>query len=397
MPTEQTIRIPVYTYGKYRAQDGTYEEFDDAKMRALVKNTNFVIRQKAFVPAMGYVGYDHPVFGKVTDTDAHGHIVGAVYEDGVVSLDVKPVADSTGRMRLIEDAKAGRRPHVSGEHHNAFSFVDAHGKTVPVGPTILGLAALGSERPALKNPKIVPLSEIEFPESVSAADAFMARETLRKSGMVAQTFSEGVLVFSEIQLPSIEDETPKEQPMTPEDKALMETMLANQATTLKAAFDAQIATVKTEAANAIKAMSEGEAAKQKTLGKVALIVTEKKLSKISAAKLEEAALNPTVESVLAFGETLSAIVLPGGTARNGEGGDTDETDGDEPPALEKLRVKHFSDRDRYQSEIAAGLEALEARKPKMFSEASKLSGVAALEARIDALKTYITDRDTATN
>src|SRR5688500_7119693 len=53
----KTIRIPVYTFGKYRAQDGTYEEFTDEKMRTLVKNTNFVIQSKAFIPTFGYVGY----------------------------------------------------------------------------------------------------------------------------------------------------------------------------------------------------------------------------------------------------------------------------------------------------------------------------------------------------
>jgi hypothetical protein len=386
MPTEKTIRIPVYTYGKYRAQDGTYEEFTDEKMRALVKNTNFVIQQKAFIPAFGYVGYDHPVFGKVTDTDAHGHIKGAHYEDGVVSLDVLPIQDREGRARLIEDAKAGRRPHVSGEHHNAFSFVDAHGKTVNVGPTILGLAALGSERPALKNPKIVPLSEIEFPDSVTAADAFMAREGLRKAGMVAQTFSEGVLAFSEVTLPKIEDETPKEQPMTAEELAQIKSMIGD----LKSEMKTEIAAVKTETATTIKAMSEGAEQRRKITEKVAVIVSEKKLSKIPAAKLEEAALNPTTENVLAFGETLSATVLPGGSPRKVKEGEGTKDETDEPEALTAVRPKHFSDPLAHGDILDAGLLAFGEFKPDAFKGIESNP-----QAQLDKLRTYVTSRDVA--
>jgi hypothetical protein len=392
-----TVRIPTYTYGSYRSQDGTWDELTADKMQAMVKNTNFVIKSKAFIPTFGYVGYDHPVFGKVKDTDAHGHIKAAHYNDGVVELEVLPIPDRDGRARLIDDAKAGRRPHVSGEHKNDFSFVDETGKTVFVGPTILGLAALGNERPALKNPKIIPLSELTFPDSVPAADAFATRERLRESGFVAQTFSEGVLVFSEVKLSTDVDDEPKEQPMTAEDKAEFERMLTAQATQMRTAFDAQLAEVKKDADQKITAMSEGAENRRKVLDKVAIIVKEKKLSAIPAGKLEIAALTPTTENVLAFGETLSAVTLPGGTAKK-EGDATREAAADEPAALDKLRVKHFSDLDANQTEIAAGIVAFGEYKPKEFADAAKgKTGLDALVAQREALKQYVTQRDTAAN
>jgi len=389
MPTEKTIRIPVYTYGKYRAQDGTYEEFTDEKMRTLAKNTNFVIASKAFIPTFGYVGYDHPVFGKVKDTDAHGHIKNAVFENGVLSLDVLPIADKSGRARLIDDAKAGRRPHVSGEHSNAFSFVDEHGRTVNVGPTVLGLAALGTERPALKNPKIVPLSEIPFPETVSPADAFAAREQLRKSGLVAQTFSEDVLVFSEIALSQDVDDSRQEQPMTPEELNQIKGMIGDLKTELKGEITTQVAAVKTETANTIKAMSEGEQNKAKIREKVALIVTEKKLGKIAAGKLEEAALDPTTEKVLAFGETLSAVILPGKPATEKKEGDDGEG-GDEPEALAKLRPKLFADPITNGDVLDAGLVAFSEFKPGAFKGIESDPS-----AQLEKLRAYVTARDVA--
>lgn len=380
----KTVRIPVYTYGKYRAQDGTYEEFTDAKMRELVKNTNYVINSKAFIPAFGYVGYDHPVFGKVNDTDAHGHIKAAHYEDGVVSLEVLPIADRSGRVRLLEDAKAGRRPHVSGEHHNAFSFVDGD-KTVHVGPTIVGLAALGVERPALKNPKIVPLSELEFPDTVPAAEAYAARETLRKNGFVAQTFSEGVLVFSEVQLGKDVDDPPKEQPMTAEDKAEFAKLLEDQ----RKVFEARIDEVKKDADTKITAMSEGAENKRKIETRVDTIAKEKKLGDIAKTALLTAALTPTAENVLAFGEKLSAVVLPGGSVRKegegGEGGDPDE-----PEALANLRPRHFSDMTRHESAIAAGVKAFGEYKPDAFKGIEKN-----LSAQIAKTRSYVLQRDVA--
>lgn len=390
MPTEQkTIRIPVYTYGKYRAQDGTVEEFTAETMQEYVKNTNFVIQSGAFIPT---VGYDHPVVGN-KNTDAHGHIKGAVFENGVVKLDVLPIPDREGRLRLVEDRAAGRRPHVSGEHTHNFSFVDGGGKTVNVGRTILGLAALGSNRPAIKNPLMLQCSEVQFPDAVTAADAFMAREELRKSGLVSQTLEEGVLVFSEIKLSTDVDDTPKELPMTADEKAEMQRMMDAQAATLKAAFDAQLTTqinaVKAETANTIKAMSEGEAAKRKLLDRVAVVVKEKKLPPIPAAKLEEAVLDPTAERVLAFSEVLSSTVLPGPTPPKKEGeSKADPTD--EPAALAALRPKHFSDPIEFGEAIEAGLMAFGEYKPEALKGLENNP-----QGQLDRLRSYITTRDTA--
>lgn len=381
MPTEKTIRIPVYTYGKYRAQDGTVEEFTDELMRQLTKNTNYVISRKAFIPT---VGYDHPVYGN-RNTDAHGHIKAAVYENGVLSLDVLPIPDRTGKSWLIEDRKAGRRPHVSGEHKRDFSFVDERGRTEVVGPTILGLAALGADRPAIKNPLTTPTMDLQFAESVSAADAYAAREALRKGGVVSQTFEEGVLVFSEIQLSQDVDETPKEQPMTAEEKAEFQRMLDAQAATLKAGFDAQLAAAEAKTASTIKAMSEGEAERAKLKGKIDVVVKEKKLGLIPAQKFEEAVLNPTAANVLAFGEVLSAVVLPGRSVDAGDGGDKK---GDEPKALATLKPRHFSDVSANESMIDAGLIAFGEFKPDAFK------GVESNQAaQLERLRHYVTQRD----
>jgi len=385
----KTIRIPVYTFGKYRAQDGTEEEFTDESMREMARNTNFVIKAKPFIPTFGYVGYDHPVFGKVKDTDAHGHIKAAVYEDGVFSYDVLPIPDREGRIRLLEDAKAGRRVHVSGEHSRNFSFVDGKGKTVNVGRCGVGLAALGSERPALKNPNIVPLSELEFPDTVAPADAFAARETLRNAGMVAQTFSEGVLVFSEVQLSTDVDDEPKEQNMTPEDKAEFERLLAAQRTALTTEFATQLAAVKAENDQKITAMSEGAEKRRKILDRVAVIVAEKKLGKIAAAALEEAALNPTTDGILAFGEKMSAVVLPGGSKeKQGEGEKKGESTC-EPEALAKLRPLHFSDMTgENEALVFAGISAFAEFRPDAFK------GIESNEdAQLQRLRQYVRQRD----
>jgi hypothetical protein len=395
MTTPDTIRIPVYTYGKYEAMDGTVEDFTEPLMRQLVKNTNYIINRKVFIPT---VGYDHPVTGN-KDTDAHGHIKAAVFEDGVVSLDVLPIPDREGRVRLVEDRKTGRRPHVSGEHKKDFSFVDERGKTEFVGPTILGLAALGKIRPGIKNPKTTQVSDIEFPESVSGADAFAAREALRKGGVIAQTFSEGVLVFSEVQLPKIDEEPPKEQPMTAEEKAEFQRMLNEQAATLKAGFDAQIAAVKTESDAKIVAMSEGAEKNRKIKERVAIIVAEKKLSKIPAAALEEAALNPSTDLVLAFGEKLSATVLPGAPKGKGDGHgkDADDEDvlefGEEPKPLAILRPKHFKDPDKFGTELAASVVSFAEAHPKKFAKVRDKP----YPEQLKAVEQHIIEREAAAN
>lgn len=178
--------------------------------------------------------------------------------------------------------------------------------------------------------------------------------------------------------------------MTAEEKAEFQRMLDAQAASLKAGFDAQLKAVEDKTASTIKAMSETEAAKQKTLGKVALIVTEKKLSKISAAKLEEAALNPTVETVLAFGETLSAIVLPGRAKVDDSSSRAKDDDGDEPEALAKLRPKHFSDPLEHGDVLEAGLLAFGEFKPDAFKGIEENPA-----AQLDRLRSYVTARDVA--
>lgn len=386
------IDIPVYTYGKYRAQDGTVENFTADHMRTLVRNTNFVIKSKAFIPTLGYVGYDHPVFGKVKDTDAHGHIVGAKFEDGVVSLRVRPVKDRDGRMRLIEDAKAGRRPHVSGEHSHSFSFVDGGGKTVSVGPTILGLAALGSERPALKNPKITPLSEIEFPEDVSPADAYAARENLRRSGVVAQTFCEGVFAFSEIRIDphSFADE---ENEMDEKDIARI---VADAVKANDEKWDKRFSDFEKKTADTVKSFSEEGKRKEKILKFCETLNEEKPLGKIALARLEEALINPTEETVRTFAESLPAFIAPGGVAGKAKkttdaDTDEDEDDGDEPKAIAKLRPKHFSDMDANEEMIAAGVKAFGEWKPDALKDAKTTM------AKVAVVKAHIVSREAGAN
>jgi hypothetical protein len=69
---------------------------------------------------------------------------------------------------------------------------------VKVGPTIVGLATLGSQRPAIKHPKIVPLASLPFAEEVQRSDAEAARKQLAHDGLVSLTYDGDVLAFSEI-------------------------------------------------------------------------------------------------------------------------------------------------------------------------------------------------------
>jgi hypothetical protein len=383
MPTGE-VWIPTYTYGTYRSQDGSSVTFTDDSMRALVKNTNAVIRAKAFTPTLGY---DHPVAGN-RNTDAHGHIKAAKYEDGVVSLLVKPIRDREGRLRLVEDARAGRRPHVSGEHVEKFSFVDGD-KTVFVGPTIVGLAALGSERPAIKNPKIVPLSEIEFPDTVSVADRLLAKEELRKSGLVAQTFAEdGVYAFAEITLdPKIFDE--QEQPMTPEELQKIQDMITGAVTKIDEKVDAKITKLQTDVKTDITAMSEASKETAKREAWVGDLLKEKPLGKLAGERLLAVAKDPTFENVRAFAEALPASLVPSGKAGKvtqlSEGETEVVDDSDEPEALAVLRMSHFKDVDKNDALLANGLKAFSEYRPKEYAAVKDkplAEQIAALQAHV---------------
>jgi hypothetical protein len=269
---------------------------------------------------------------------------------------------------------------------------------VRVGPTVVGLAALGRFRPALKNPSLVPLSELPFSESLSAADAWSTREELRNSGFVAQTFADGQYAFSEIEIdPNVFGE-PKEQhmPMTAEEKAELAALMKTTADAATAPLltkiaeqDAQIKkfseTAKLE--TAAKQFCETFAGDRKQQGQV----LPKGFMDQGALMLSDPSYNDGQREAI---KTLIRLA-PAAMVRAGRGDETptgENVPTDEPKALSELRPKHFATREdpASQQKIVDGLVAFSEFKPDAFKgiESDPVAQTAKLHA-------YITTRDTA--
>lgn len=188
------LEIPTFTYGTYPALDGTEVTFTDELMSQLEKNTNDLIAKKVLTPPVGYDEIDEHGKYKHRGTEAHAHVTGVTFKNGVVKLALGKPSET-----FRKDVKDGRRLRVSGEFHPNFKYNDSEGKEITVGPTIVGLAALGRHRPALKNPSLVPLSDLPFSE-IPAAVASAAREELKRGGFVSQTLADGRFAFAEIEV-----------------------------------------------------------------------------------------------------------------------------------------------------------------------------------------------------
>jgi hypothetical protein len=388
-----TLEIPTFTYGKYRALDGTEVEFTDDLMRTLEKNTNFAIAAGALTPPVGYDEIDENGKYKHRSTEAHAHVTGVKFRNGVVHLALSKPSET-----FRNDVREGRRLRYSGEFHPDFRYTDKSGKEVRVGPTVVGLAALGRFRPALKNPSLVPLSELPFSESLSAADAWSTREELRNSGFVAQTFADGQYAFSEIEIdPNLFGE-PKEQhmPMTAEEKAELAALMKTTADAATAPLltkiaeqDAQIkkfsetSQLKTEAHAFCETFASDRKAQGVVLPKLFIQQGEKMLSDPSYTPAQRADIQTLMQQA-------PAAMVRGGRGDDDKGGSN--ANPDEPKALSELRPKHFATREdpASQQKIVDGLVAFSEFKPDAFKgiDGDPVAQTAKLHA-------YITTRDTA--
>ncbi len=381
-----TLEIPTFTYGKYRALDGTEVEFTDDLMRTLEKNTNFAIAAGALTPPVGYDEIDENGKYKHRSTDAHAHVTGVKFRNGVVHLALSKPSET-----FRNDVREGRRLRYSGEFHPDFRYTDKSGKEVRVGPTVVGLAALGRFRPALKNPSLVPLSELHFSESLSAADAWSTREELRNSGFVAQTFADGQYAFSEIEIdPNVFGE-PKEQHMTDAEinaaiaagiKAAMAPVEAKNAE-LEGQLKKFSETAKLE--TAAKQFCETFAGDRKQQGQV----LPKGFMDQGALMLSDPSYNDGQREAI---KTLIRLA-PAAMVRAGRGDETptgENVPTDEPKALSELRPKHFANMDdpANQAKVDAAIVAFAEFRPDAFKDL-KDNPVAQLRV----VQQYITARD----
>lgn len=388
----ERIEIPTFTYGTYRSLTGEEVTFTDELMRQLEANTKAAIKAGALTPPVGYDEFDATT-GKYTHrgTEAHGHITDVTYRNGVVHLAMEKPSE-----KFRSDVREGRRLRVSGEFVPKFWYTAPDGKAVELGPTIVGLAALGRHRPALKNPKIVPLSQLPFAETIPAAEVTAAREELRKSRVVAHTFADDKFAFSEIDIDprAFADE---ENDM---DKSEIQALIAAAVDPIKAEnalLKQTVETQKREFGEQIASLSENSqrAAEVQQFCENLNDAKNKRLTKIMLGHVHDVLMHPSVvkdkdldRKIRASYENIPAFAVQIGQSQfsEGDGGDEDEGKA-EPKALRVLKVKHFADVDANQGVIDAGLSAFAEFKPDL-----KLTEKP-LPAQVAALEQYVTRRD----
>lgn len=388
MPLKKVIEFPLFHVGQFTAQDGTPAPITEALLRQIEKNTNFILKSRIL---QAPIGYDHPA----KNSDAHGTLVGARYHNGVLYAQGDNWSDT-----LVADVKASKRLAYSGEYAPDFTYPagDGSGKMVKVGPALVGMAILGSTRPAIKNLK--PLSEFGFAEGVSAADEYETREELRSAGMLSE-YCEDARFFAEVENDARRFfSEQKEQESTMTDAEIQAAIAAGVKANLDTAVTAAVSAAVKPLQDQIKSFSETakrEADVHSFCEKVSK--TRPQLSNpLTLERLEKKILlhpdmTPSLDAeIRAFCEGLSAVVLPGGVAGPGQG-ENDDTPTDEPKALAAVRPKHFADIDNPASQavIDAAVTAFAEFKPDAFK------GIEQNEAaQFAKVREYVINRDTAT-
>lgn len=382
MTLKKTIEFPLFHVGQFTAMDGAKVPITEALLRQAEKNSNFILKSRIL---QAPIGYDHPA----KSSDAHGTLVGTRYHNGVLYAQGSDWSDT-----LVADVKAMKKLAYSGELDPNFTYPDGTGKMVALGPAVVGMAILGSRRPAIKNLK--PLSDFEFSEGTSPADAFETREELRSAGLVSQHV-DGQHFFGEVENDATrffsETRTEEQTPMTEAEKQEMQNAI-------NAGIAAAVAPLK-QANEDLKSQIQNFSEESKRVAKVDGLVDklkkEKPIGQIALDAYRVALLDPSEANVQAFAEKLPAFIAPGGIAGktkekpgNGDGGEADD-DGEEPKALAAIRPKHFAEIDdpRNQQLIDNALTAFAEFKPEALKgvEQNPL-------AQMERLRTYVTQRDT---
>lgn len=391
------IEFPLFHLGTVPDSTGTPVTFTAELLREMARNSNFVT-QSGILHAP--IKYDHPAAG-TPDKENHGKMVR--YEFRGNSLFA---VGTNWSDRVKADKAAEKRIAYSGEFVPKFSYPDpTTGKTVELGPTVVGLALLGSDRPAFKNLK--PFSSFEFGEAISPVDAYETRQELRSAGLVSE-YCDGTHFYAEVENDARRFSERQEQTMT--DAEIQAAIAAGVKANIDAAVAAAIAPAVASAVKPLQDQIKSFSETSKRQGEVhafceTVRTTKKTLNKLSLDRLEKNILlhedmTPALDKeVRAFVEGLSEVILPGGMAgkKKDAGTDVDENGGedeDEPPALAKVRSKHFSEVDdaRSQQIVDEALTAFSEYKPDAFKGIESDP-----QAQIVKLQSYVKQRDTAAN
>ena len=365
--------------------------FTPELLRQMERNSNFVARAGIL---QAPVKYDHPAFG-APDKENHGKLVR--YEVRNNSLFT---AGTNWSERLQADKAREARLAYSPEFVAEFSYPDPiSGKMVTLGPTVVGLAILGGDRPAIKNLK--PLAQFEFGENVGPADEFLMREELRAAGMVSE-YVDGQHYFGEVENDARRffSESQKEHTMT--DQEIKDAIAAGVKAGVAAELNTAVAAAVAPLQQQIKSFSE--TSKREGVVRAfceAVKTTKPSLNTLSLGRLEKILLHsdmtdPLAEEVKAFVESLSAVIVPAGRGKGKEADvdvDEEQQNFEEPPNLARIRPSHFADRSKNETLLAAAITDLEKAKPKLFSEAKAVT----LEQKLAVTKQYVVEREAAAN
>jgi hypothetical protein len=373
MPLAKEIEFPLFHRGLHTSNDGSKVVFTEEKLRQMERNSNFITRAGLLHAP---IKYDHPAYG-AGDKENHGKMVRYEYRNGSLHAIGTNWSD-----RIVEDKKRGARIAYSGEYVEDFQYPDPNtGKSISIGPAVVGLAVLGSTRPAIKALK--PFEQFEFAEGESRAEVFATLEELRKSGLVAED-CEGTKFFGEVEN-DVRRFAEEEKTMPELTAADVARIVADEGAKIRADIDTKISKMASETESKIKEMSEESAEKRKRTELADSLDKEIPLGKIPAQRRREAILNPTFETVRSFAESVGSVLLPADEAGKGKGADGEGDGKDEPKALAALKPRHFSEMSGDNEKLVlAGLQAVRESEPDFFKgiESNQIAQIDRLHSRI---------------
>lgn len=364
---DKEIEFPLFPIGRYRANDGSEVEFDEATLQAMARNTNFAI--ESGILRHPPIGYDHPAEASAS----HGVLTGARYSNGVLYVKGSKWSD-----QLVKDARQFKRLTYSGEFASKLAGV-INGKSVEVGPTIVGVAMLGAKRAAVKNPAMRPLADFGFGEKTAPIDAFMASSELKRAGVVALG-SEGAQHFAEVDNgPKYFDEGSNDMDKDEAQKLIDAAIAANDKKWEQRLTDQTKEFNEKLSKNTVDSKRQGDVKEfAETVGPKG----DKKINMTQKAKLESILMHPSVATSTELDQLIRQFVEAGssisvgreiagkksGSGKPKELGEhdvDDDEDGDEDGdggALDTIQSKAFAEMSKGDNERLVGLAV------KQFSE-----------------------------
>ena len=375
------IEFPLFHLGTVPDSKGVPVTFTPELLREMEKNSTFV-SQAGILHAP--VKYDHPAYG-APDKENHGKMIRYQVRNNTLFA-----VGTNWSDRVQADKREEKRIAYSPEFVSEFEYPDpVTGTMKKIGPTVVGLSLLGSDRPAIKNLK--PFSSFEFGEAIGPADEFMIRQELRSAGYVSE-YCDGTHFYAEVENDArrFSERSDSEDDMDEKDfKRLLEENDKK--------WEDRFTKFEKQTDERVKSFSEEGKRVEKIRAFCETVNKEKPIGKLALDRLQEALTNPTEETVRAFAESLPAFIMPGGVAgekkTGADGKVIEDDDPDEPKALASVRPKHFSDRSKHETLLAQATDDLQKIKPKLFSEAKATT----VDARLGVLKQYVIEREAEAN